>query len=109
MRDLYKPYIRRSNGREYTCDHTIAIWHHFYKRRGKPFYVLVQRGKPNQIFSCGTSKRDIVGSIVLARKIGYKDWTNRIKRLVQSEAEITAEDIELERTADWSAVKQGRK
>lgn len=107
-RDLFKPYIRRSNGREYTVDNSIAVWHHYYKARNKPFYVLVQRGAPDRIHSCGTSKADIVESIVAARKIGYNAWADMVKHKIQA-GTILDEDVELERTKDWSAVKQGRK
>ncbi len=55
----YKPYVRRANGRERASSFRDAIRLAFYQSLGKPFYVMVQHGFPNNAIGVGASKRDV--------------------------------------------------
>jgi hypothetical protein len=70
-RNLYRPYIRRANGREISESLAGAVRLAFYRFRGRPFYVLVQRGFPRHALAVGPSRASIENDIV---------WLNVRKR-----------------------------
>lgn len=84
-RDLYKPYVRRANGRERSESLRVAVRLAFYQELGRPFYVMVQRGWPNLAIACGRTKEDVKRQPLLVRRLGFSGWANRVKRLARGD------------------------
>jgi hypothetical protein len=68
---LFRPYIRRANGREKSDSISGAMRLAYYQIRGRPFYVLVQHGFPNHAVAVGESRASIENSLM---------WLNIRKR-----------------------------
>ena len=78
----YKPYARLANGSERSESMRIAFRLAFYQERGKPFYVLVQRGFPNLAIEVGSSKRDVMSKPcpVAFHSFTFRAWANAIQK-----------------------------
>ncbi len=76
----FRPYVRLANGRERSGSLRTAFRLAFYQGLGKPFYVMVQHGFPNEAISVGASKRDIQRSpfLVAAKKMRFRQWAKLI-------------------------------
>lgn len=70
------PYVRLANGREKAERFREAMRLAIFKKSGKPYYVLVQRGYPNTAIAVGLSKRDVKQSIfsVAVGRMTFREW-----------------------------------
>lgn len=75
-----RPYVRKANGRERAGDLRTAYRLAFYQSLGKPFYVLVQHGFPNEAIGVGASKRQLQLSVFLVRagNMRFRQWAKLI-------------------------------
>jgi hypothetical protein len=80
VRNKYKPYVRRANGTEKAASFIVAFRLAFYKLRGKPYYVMVQRGFPQLAIECGPSKREVASkpAVVQFGIKTFKQWSKEI-------------------------------
>lgn len=81
-RSRYKPYIRRANGKE-RCEDFKEVCRvaYFSITRGKNFFVMVQRGFPNDVISSGISREEIKRKLLAYEKSrDFDRWANLIKR-----------------------------
>lgn len=83
MRNRYKPYIRRANGRERSSSFRVAFRLAWMRERRKPFYVLVQRGFPNHAVAVELTRAALKESILGVRRGGFEKWPRRIKAFGQ--------------------------
>lgn len=76
------PYVRRANGRETGETLRMAIRLAFYNQRGRPFFVMVQHGFPNNAIECGATKRDVQQSptLVALGMCTFRQWSRRAAR-----------------------------
>lgn len=86
-RRKYLPYVRRANGREQTSTLRDAIRLAFHRLRGRPFYVMVQRGFPNTVIAVARSKRELSRSPlpVATGRMNFGQWAKSIQRYAQRE------------------------
>ena len=80
MRRKYDPYVRRANGSEMAESLRIAFRLAYYQLRGKPFFVMVQRGFPNLAIEVGASKREVQQqplSVNIGR-LSFKQWAKQV-------------------------------
>lgn len=85
MKNKFKPYIRKANGKERSKSFRGAMRLAFYQELKKPFYVMVQRGFPNLVIGVGSSRYAIEQGIlpIWEKRMSFKEWAQRIKRRAQ--------------------------
>lgn len=78
--DKFRPYVRRANGRERPNSLRVAMLLEFYRRKKRPFYVMVQRGFPNLVIECGATRRDLEQSVlpVFAGMMTFRRWSRQM-------------------------------
>jgi hypothetical protein len=78
----YKPYVRLANGRERSKSLREAFRLAFYESVGKPFYVMVQHGFPNNVIGVGASKREVQRQpvVVAFGRKSFRQWASSIQR-----------------------------
>lgn len=78
----YQPYVRRANGKEKAESMRVAMRLVYYKMRGLPFYVMVQRGFPNLAIEAGPSKRYVqrIPVVVVMGRQSFREWSKIIQR-----------------------------
>lgn len=78
----YLPYVRLANGREKTVSWRMAIRLAAYQIKGKPFYVMVQRGFPNLVIDVARHKRELQRSpvFVAAGRQTFREWAKSIQK-----------------------------
>ncbi len=81
----YEPYVRLANGSERSDSLRVAVRIAFYGLRRKPFYVMVQRGNPNNAIEVGGSKREVQMSpaTVAFGNMSFRQWASAIKKFAQ--------------------------
>jgi hypothetical protein len=52
----------------------------FYSLKGRPYYVLVQHGFPNDALAVGFNRKAVMDQIVRPRNTTFKAWTRKVKR-----------------------------
>lgn len=109
LRDRYKPYIRRANGREKAESLRDAINLTYHRMLKKPFYVLVQRGWPNLVIGCGENKAEIKRRPLAANWYGFNNWTQILKHRAQGVMSEKQQDAFRERIRVASAGKRGNR
>lgn len=79
----YRPYVRRANGRARGDSLRTALRLAFYRERGRPFYVMVQHGVPNNVIGVGATRRDLERSPlpVAVGKMTFRRWSRRVQAL----------------------------
>jgi hypothetical protein len=76
-----RPYVRRANGKEQSESLRVAFRLAIYQERGKPFFVMVQRGFPNLAIAVGPSKRQLMSaplSVNFGRQ-SFKEWSRAVR------------------------------
>ncbi len=81
-RKRFTSYVRLANGNEQAASLRVAFRMAVYETNGQPFYVLVQRGFPNQALAVGRTKRDIQRLPILVRcgRCSFREWAGKVKR-----------------------------
>ena len=106
LRDRYKPYVRRANGREKAESMRDAMNLAYYKLLKKPFFVLVQRGWPNLVIGCGETKATVKRSPLAANWYGFNNWATIVKHRAQGVMPQEQQDRMRERIHLTSAGKR---
>lgn len=80
-RNKYRPYVRRANGREKADTARVALRLTFYQLRGRPYYVMVQRGFPNLAIEAGRSKHELKRTPfqVAFGRMKFRAWAKMIE------------------------------
>lgn len=75
------PMIRRFRPTDKCNDLRTAFRLATFEQMNKPFYVMVQRGFPDEVMICGLSKKDVKNQIlaVSAGWMSYREWRKEIK------------------------------
>jgi hypothetical protein len=85
IRNVGKPYIRRSNGTERAAGLRdrirLATYREAYGCKG--FYVLVQRGFPSDVMTIGKSRLSIIRELAGCYSCGFNAWANRVKHFAR--------------------------
>lgn len=76
----YEPYVRLANGKERSESLRESFRLAYYRNFGKPFYVMVQRGFPNDVICVGRSKRDVqmCPATVAFGRLKFREWSRAI-------------------------------
>lgn len=83
--ERFRPYIRRANGREMATTMRMAVRLAFYRTRGRPFYVMVQRGFPSLVLECQGTRRELERSPlpVATGNKSFREWSRSAMGIAQ--------------------------
>jgi len=80
------PYVRVANGRERSDSLRVAVRLAFFAEMsassGRRYFVMVQRGFPNDAIDVGWSKREIKQGPVLCRlgRMKFSQWARAVRK-----------------------------